>query len=140
MVRYVSHAWEILIDMYASAWMIIALDDVDRMIVYQPAMDGEALTAAYGKDHIQNTLCGLEAVYLTSHPVKMSEATHMAMWVVKMQRSRMCCLPDPKMKVLKSVPQGDGTKVRRAKKRQVPHGLGGGSSKKKLITSVMKDF
>ena len=44
------------------------------------------------------------------------------------------------MKFLKLVPQSNGTKVRRAKKRQVPQGVVAVQAKKESIATVVKDF
>ena len=49
-------------------------------------------------------------------------------------------LSHPKVKSLKLMPQSDGTKVCRAKKRQVPQGLMAVQDKKESIAAVMKDF
>ena len=38
------------------------------MMVYRPPTEGEALTTIYEKYHIEKTLPGLEAIYLTSRP------------------------------------------------------------------------
>ena len=72
--RYVWFARESLVQMAlkmaASVRMIMALDGVDRMIIYRPATESEALTTVYEKDHIEKAVPRLEAVYLTSQPVK----------------------------------------------------------------------
>ena len=52
----------------------------------------------------------------------------------------MRSMSDPKMKILKLMPQNDGTKVRRAKKQHVPHGLVAVQAKKESIAAVMTDF
>ena len=52
----------------------------------------------------------------------------------------MQCLSDLKAKFVKLMPQSDGTKVRRAKKRRVPQGLVAVQAKKESIASVMRDF
>ena len=83
------------------------------MRVYRRAAEGEALATVYEKDHIEKTVPGLEAVYLTSRPLMMGDGTHVAMWVVEVRRCRMRGLTDPKVKLLKLMPQSEGTKVRR---------------------------
>ena len=69
-VRYVSYAGESLMQLVASVRMIMSLDGVDIMIMYRPAAESEGLTTLYEKDHIEETLPGLEAVYLTCRPFK----------------------------------------------------------------------
>ena len=103
--------------------MIMAVDGVDRMIIYRPTTSNEALRTVYEKDHIEKTLRGLGAVYLTSRPVKMCDGTETAMWVNEVRQARIRNVSHPKVKFLKMMPQSDGTKVRRAKKRQIPQGL-----------------
>ena len=49
-------------------------------------------------------------------------------------------LSDPKVKFLKLMPQSDATKVRRAKRRQVPQGLIAVQAKKDSTAQVMRDF
>ena len=66
--------------------MIMALDIVDRMIMYSPAIDSEASTTVYEKDNIQKTLPGPEAVYFTSRLVKMCDNMEAAMWVVEVRQ------------------------------------------------------
>ena len=125
----------------------MTLEGVDRMIVYRPAAEGEALTTVYEKDHIEKTLPGLEVVYLTSCLVLMGDGTHVAMWVVEVRRCTLRGVTDPKMKFLTLMPRSDGTKVRRAKKQQIhakkqqiPLGLVAVQAKKDSIVTVMKDF
>ena len=120
--------------------MIMALDSVDRMTIYRPATDSEARTTVYEKDHIEKTLPGREAVYLTSRPVKTYDGTEVAMWAIEVRQGRMRSLSDPNVKFLKLMPHSDGTKVCRAKKQQVPQGLVAVQAKKESIAAVMKDF
>ena len=117
-VRYMSCARESLVQLAAFVRMIMSVEGVDMMIVYRRAAESEALATVYEKDHIEKTLPGLEAVYLTSRPVKMCDGTQVAMWVVKVRQGRMCSRSDPKVKFLKLMPQSYGTKVRHTKKRQ----------------------
>ena len=138
-VCYMSCSGESLVQLATSLRMIMALDGVDGMIIYRPAADSEALTTVYEKDHIEKTLPGLEPVYLTSRPVKMCDGTEAAMWVIEVRQGRMRSLSDPKLKILKLMPQSDGT-FRRVKKRQVPQGLVAVEAKKESIAAVMKDF
>ena len=60
-VRYMSCSGESLVQLAASMRMIMALESVDRMIIYRPAADSEALTTVYEKDHTEKILPGLEA-------------------------------------------------------------------------------
>ena len=101
----------------------MAFEGVDRMIMHRLAAESEALTTVYEKNHIENTPPGLEEVYLTSRPVKMGDGAHAAMWVIEVRQGRMRSLSDPKVKFLKLLPESDGTKVRRARKRKIPQGL-----------------
>ena len=64
--------------------------------------------AAYEKDHIEKTVRGLEAVYLTTRPVKMCNGTEAAMWVIEVRQGHMRSLSDPKVKILKLMPQSPG--------------------------------
>ena len=77
--------WESLVLLAASLRMIMALDSVDRMIMYRSAADSEALTTVYEVDHIEKTLPGLEAVYLTCRPVKMCDGVESTMWVIEVR-------------------------------------------------------
>ena len=138
-VQYVSHSGETLVQLAASVRMIMSLEGGDRMIMYHPAADAEALITVYEKDHIEKFVPGLEAVYLTSRPVWMGDG-EATLWVIEIRQSRMRCLSDPKVKFVKLMPQSDGIKVQHTKKRQVLQGLVVVQAKKVSIASVMRDF
>ena len=59
-VQYISHAGEALVQLSASIKMIMALERVERMIVYHRAIEGEGVTTVYEKDHTEKTLAGWE--------------------------------------------------------------------------------
>ena len=52
---------------------------VDRMIIYRPATNSEALTTVYEKYHIEKTLP-------TSRPMKMCDGMEAAMWVIEVRQ------------------------------------------------------
>ena len=103
-VRYMLHFGESPVQLVASLRMIMVLDSVDRLIIYRPTTDSEALTTVYEKDYIEKTLHGLEALYLTSRPVTICDGMEAAVWVIGVRQGRMQRLSDPKVKFLKLMP------------------------------------
>ena len=103
-VRYVSHSAETLVQFATYVRMIMSPEGVDRMIMLRPTADGEALTTVYGKDHIEKSVPGLEAVYLTLRPLRVGDGPEAALWVIEIGQSRMWCLSIPKVKFLKLMP------------------------------------
>ena len=97
--RYLSCPGQTVVQLSASVRMIMGLAGMDKLIVYRPASESEALTTVYEKDHIEKTVPGLEAVYLTSRPVRMCDGAQAALWVIEIRQKKNAAIIRPQGQV-----------------------------------------